>query len=163
MPKFNKNQYSLPEAYKFYKTTTTTTEPVSYKQYKLILDTWGEKIIEYLLLGKDVKLHSGLSTLGIRKKIKRTFINRKESKRRGTLIKSSNIHSGFYVASVYWRRHYTAFSSGGWTFIATRQFKKELSKVMLAPLGHTRYVQRAIAVSNQKHARATYNKKILKL
>jgi hypothetical protein len=161
MPKFNKNQYTLNAVYKHYK--TTTTKPVTFKEHKLILDTWGQKVNEYLLLGKDVKLHSGLSLLGIRKKVKKTFINKRESKLQKTLVKSSNVHSGFYGASVYWRRHYTAFNSNGWVFYPTRELNRALGKVMLSPQGHTRYSKRAIAAGSQEKAKAIYNKNVLKL
>ena len=161
MPKFNKNQYTLKQVYAHY--LATTTNPVSFEQHKLILDTWGKCVNKYLLAGHDVKLHKGLSIIGVRKKIKRTFINRKECKKQKTLVKSSNIHAGFYGASVYWRRHYTSFNSRGWAFIPTRELNRALGKVMLTPLGHTNFIQQAIATSNKEQAKASYNKKILKL
>ena len=161
MPKFNKNQYKLKEVYKFYK--TSVTKPVAYKEFKLILDTWGDLVNEYLLEGKDVKLHNGLSIIGIRKRIKRTFINKKESKRRGMLIKSSNAHSGFYGARVLWRRHYTTFNSSGWVFQPSRELNRALARIMLSPQGHTRFTKRAIATKSIDQAKSIYNKKIYKV
>lgn len=158
MPKFNKNQYSLKEAYAFYK--KSVENPVSYEEYKLILDTWGNKVVEYLLEGKDVKLHAGMSLLGVRKRHKPTFVDRQESKKQGQLVKSSNIHSGFFGAYVYWRRRYTRFNSVGWIFVATRKLHRALGTVMLQPDGHRRFTMKAEVARSEVQAKSMFNKKV---
>lgn len=161
MPKYNKNQYSLKQAYAFYK--KSVENPVTYKEYKLILDTWGYKVVEYLVQGKDVKLHNGMSLIGVRKRVKPTFINKKESKERGEVVRSSNIHAGFYGAYTFWRRHYTTFNSVGWVFRASRHLQKAIAAVMLQPEGHTRFLIRASAAGTQEQAINMYNKKVHKI
>jgi len=138
---------------------------VSYKEHKLILDTWGELVNDYLIQGRDVKLHNGLSLLGVRKKIKRRYIDRQESKRQGKLVFASNSHSDYFGAEVYWRRHYTTFGSVGWLFRPSRGLSRAVSAVMQQSGGHRRYVMRAQAANTDKpeQARALYNKKVLKL
>ena len=163
MPKHNKNQYSLKEAYNFYK--SEVSDPVSYKEYKLILDTWGNIVIEYLIQGKDVLLHRGLSLLGVRKKTKLAYVDKQESKRQKKKVLVSNSHSGFYGASVYWRRHYTRFSSVGWSFKASRVLSRKLAAIMQESGGHTNFISTSQAVSADKpeQAKAMYKKKVLKL
>ena len=58
MPKYNKHQYSLDEMYAFYK--GSTSNHVSKELFKQVLEVWGTKVNEYLLLGKDIKLHHGM-------------------------------------------------------------------------------------------------------
>lgn len=159
MPKVDKKQITLPQVYKHYK--TTTDNPVDYKIHKQILDAWGELVNEFLLQGKDVKLHNGMSTLGIRKKIKRTFIDKKASREAGKEIRSSNVHSGFYGANVFWRRHYTTFNSSGWGFFPSRALHRGLAKVMKTAGGHLRFMQRAMVTSKNEQAKSIYNKKVI--
>jgi hypothetical protein len=160
MPKYDKNQYTLPEVYAFYK--EQTKDPVDYKLHKAILDLWGNKVIEYLLQGKDIRLHRGLSILGIRKHIRETYIDRQASKEAGRTIRASNIHSGFYGAVTYWRRHYTSFSSGGWGFYPTRKLNRALSAVMQTPRGHMRFVKRAKVTNNQHRAGIVYTNNMIR-
>jgi len=161
MPKYNKNQYLLPEVYAFYK--EQTENPVDYKTHKQILDTWGTKVTEYLLQGKDIRLHKGLSILGVRKHIRETYVDRVASKKAGKLVRASNIHSGFYGAVIYWRRHYTSFSSSGWAFHPTRELKRALSQVMQTPAGHRRFVKKAKVVASAKRAREVYANNMIRL
>jgi len=162
MPKYDKNQYSLPEVYRFYKARCKErgVEPVDYKQHKLILDTWGNKFVEYLAAGKDVKLHSGLATLRIRKKKKTTYIDFKASREAGKAVRKSNVHSGFYVAKVGWTRHYTKIASRGWKFEPSRKLIKALVKEMRTPGGHRQYVIKAEVTQKDKEKQA-YKYKIL--
>lgn len=161
MPKYDKNQYSLKQVYRFY--VEGVDDPVSYKEHKAILDLWGSKVNDALLSGKDVKLHNGLSVLCIRKYIKKTYVNKALSKKKGELVKSPNVHSSFYGASVRWRRHYTRFNSAGWSFYPSKKLKKGLNKVMTANMGHTRFVKKATATSKQEQARSIYVKKVIKV
>lgn len=141
MPKFNKNQYSLLQAYSFYKSLVES--PVSYKEYKLILDLWGEKVVAALLNGEDVRLHNGLSVLQIRKVFDTTYVDFKATKEKGRVIKRSNATSNFYRAKIRWKRHYTKINSSSWAFMPTRKFSRELSQVMQSYLGHTRFLEKA--------------------
>jgi hypothetical protein len=161
MPKHNKHQYSLTEVYTHYKKSVTT--PVDQKVYKLILDTWGKIVNDYLLAGKDVKLQQGLSTLGVRKKERRTYIDAKESKAAGRAVVKSNSHSGFYGARIYWRRHYTVINSIGWEFRPTRALSRALGVIMKMPLGHTTFVKRALVTRDVEQSKSTYNKKVHKI
>lgn len=161
MPKFNKNQVKLKDAYTFYK--KSVKNPVSYQEYKLILDTWGRLVVDYLVAGKDIKLHHGLSVIGIRKKDKPTYVDKLESRKQGRLIKKSNAHSGFFGARVFWRRHYTTFSSMGWVFRPTRLLQSKLNAVMSTPGGHRNFLMRATVTRTLEQATSTYNKKVHKI
>jgi len=162
VPKYDKSQYKLFEVYRFYKARCKErgVEPVDYKQHKLILDTWGNKFVEYLAAGKDVKLHSGLATLRIRKKKKTTYIDFKASKEAGKAVRKSNVHSGFYIAKVGWTRHFTKIASRGWMFIPSRKLVLALVKVMRTPGGHRQYVIKAIVTQKNREKQA-YKYKIL--
>lgn len=162
MPKYDKNQYSLPEVYRFYKGRCKVRgkEPVDYKTHKLILDTWGDLVVEYLRAGKDVKLHSGLATLQIRKVKCASYVDFKASKEAGRAVRKSNVHSGFYSAKLRWTRHYTKIASRGWRFDASRKLAKAISKVMKAPGGHRCFSIRA-KVTPKIHQKAAYKRQIL--
>lgn len=161
MPKHNKNQYTLKEVYRWY--TKRVEEPVSYKVHKEVLDLWGDTVVEYLLKGKDVKLQQGISVLGIRKKEKRTYVDRLASKLAGKRVIVQNSHSGFYGASVYWRRHYTTINSKGWSFRPTREFARKLGDVMQEHLGHTRFVKRARVARTVEQSKSIQRKTIHKI
>ena len=161
MPKHNKNQYTLQEVYRWYSKRVET--PISYKDHKKVLDTWGDVVNEFLLSGKDVKLAQGMSILGIRKKEKRTYVDRKASKIEGKLVVKQNSHSGFYGASVYWRRHYTTINSKGWVFRPTRELARALADVMVKPLGHTRFVKRARVARTVQQSKSIQRKTIHKI
>ena len=161
MPKVDKKQVTLPQVYQHYK--NTTEDPVDYKTHKQVLDTWGELVNEYLLQGKDVRLQSGMSTLGIRKKIKRTYIDRKASKQAGKEVRAVSTHSGFYGAKVWWRRHYTTFNSSGWGFFPSRALHRGLAAIMKSAGGHLRYMQRATVTAEDSHAKSVYKKKVIGL
>lgn len=161
MPKHNKNQYSLQYEYNTYK--KTVSEPLTYKEHKKVLDLWGDIVTDYLLLGKDVRLHKGLSVLGVRKKVKRTYVDRKASKISGKLVIKPNTHSGFYGAYIYWKKNYVTCSAKGWVFKPSRALSRRLGEVMKEHRGHTRFSQRAVVTSSKKHAKAVYKQKVLKL
>tara|TARA_R110000772_G_scaffold27361_12_gene69653 strand:- start:895 stop:1344 length:450 start_codon:yes stop_codon:yes gene_type:complete len=149
MPKFNKNQYTLKQVYAHYK--ERVKDPVEYKEHKDILDLWGDKVVDVLLEGKDIRIGSGLSVLCIRKKKKPTYVNFKESKEKGRKIKSSNAHSGFYIARVVWRRHYTRINSSNWSFEPCRTLQRKLSEIMKTYLGHTRFTQQLSVTIKSKN------------
>ncbi|MBV1928209.1 MAG: hypothetical protein KUG81_01690, partial [Gammaproteobacteria bacterium] len=157
MPKYNKNQYSLDQVYAFY--CSRVPNPVSFKEHKKILEAWGDKVVEYLVAGKDVKLHGGLSLIGVRKYESQTYTDHQESKRQGKLIKKSNVHSGFYAAKIYWRRRYTKINSSSWTFVASRNLAKAISSVMKVKGGHLRFSKRANVVGSQYKARQLQKQK----
>ncbi|HEC44439.1 hypothetical protein LCGC14_0984230 [marine sediment metagenome] len=161
MPKHNKNQYSLQQVYQWYK--NSVNDPVDYKTHKLVLEVWGTVFSEYILAGKDIKLQQGLSVLGVRKKEKHTYVDRRASKLAGKLVLKPNTHSGFYGANVYWRRHYTVCNSKGWVLRPCRKLSRALGVIMKQPYGHTRYVKRAMVSRKEEHRKAFYNKKVLKL
>lgn len=162
MPKYDKSQYNLIKVYRFYKDRCKkrNVEPVDFKTHKLILDTWGTRVIEYLALGKDVKLHSGLSTLCIRKVKQASYVDFKASKEAGRAIRKSNVHSGFYVAKVRWTRHYTKISSRGWRFEPSRKLALAIVKVMKTPGGHRNFVKKA-KVTQKVRGKAVYKHQIL--
>jgi len=143
MPKYDKNQYSLYDVYRFYRKRCKerNVEPVTYREHKLILDTWGNKVVEYLQAGKDIKLYGGLATLRIRKTKRSSYIDFKASKEAGRAIRKSNVHSGFYIAKVGWTRHYTKIASRGWKFEPSRKLVLAIVKVMRTPGGHRQYVK----------------------
>jgi nucleoid DNA-binding protein len=165
MPKYDKSQYSLPEVYKFYKRRCKERDvvPVDYKLHKRILDAWGSKVVEYLAAGKDVKLHSGLATLQIRKRKCSSYVDFKASKEAGKAVRKSNVHSGFFSAKVRWTRHYTKIHSRGWKFEPSRTLVKAIVKVMRTPRGHMQYVQKAKVTRHEEHRRSMYTKQILDL
>jgi len=127
----------------------TVDNPVDYKTHKKVLDTWGEVLVSYLLEGKDVRLHSGMSVLGIRKKKKRTYVDRQASKKAGKLVIKLNTHSGFYHARVYWRKNYTQYSAKGWVFKPARALSRALGAVMQQPHGHAKFVKQAKVISKK--------------
>ena len=163
MPKYDKNQYSLREVYSHYKIRCKErgVAPVDYKKHKLILDTWGSKVVEYLALGKDVKLHSGLATLSVRKRVGSSYVDYKETKKAGRAVRLSNSHSGFFIARVRWSRHYTKVHSRGWRFMPSRKLILALVKVMRTPRGHMQFVQKARVTKHEYQRRSMYNKQIL--
>lgn len=161
MPRHNKNQYPLPDVYKWYKSRVLS--PVDYKTHKLVLDVWGDVIIEYLLLGKDIKLHQGLSLLAVRKRPQKTYIDRKASKEYGKLVRKPNSHSGFFRAYIYWKKRYMRRSNKGWSFRASRKLSRALANVMQGYMGHTRFVQRAKIARNEEFRKLLYNQKVQKL
>lgn len=162
MPKYDKSQYSLQKVYSFYKRRCKERgiEPVDYRDHKLILDTWGLKVIEYLQAGKDVKLHSGLATLQIRKTKQTSYVDFKASRDAGKVIRKSNVHSGFYVARVRWTRHYTKIASRGWKFEPSRRLVLAIVKVMRTPGGHRQYVIKA-KVTQKSKEQVAYKNQIL--
>ena len=161
MPKHNKNQYTLKEVYRWY--TKKVENPVSYKVHKEVLDAWGDVMVEFLLEGKDIKLQQGMSVLGIRKKEKRTYVDRQASKKAGKLVVVQNSHSGFYGASIYWRRHYTTINSKGWSFRPSRELARGLADVMHTPLGHTKFVKRARVARTVEQSKSIQRKTIYKI
>lgn len=140
MPKINRNLISLKETYKFYK-ENAKGELLSYKEFKLVLDTWGSEFVNMLILGKDVKLQAGLSVFGVRKKKQFTYTDLKASKESGKRVLKPNTHSGNYGARVYWGRQKTKIDSRGWKFTPSRTLSRGISAVMKKFLGHTMYVK----------------------
>ena len=163
MPKHDKCQYSLREVYSFYKNRCKEREhtPVDYKMHKLILDTWGSIVSEYIVAGKDVKLHSGMATIRIRKFKRATYVDSKASKEAGRAVRKSNSHSGFYTTRVGWTRHYTTVNSRGWRFRPCRKLAQAIVAVMKTPGGHTQYVKKAKVTSHEHQRKSMYNKQIL--
>ena len=161
MPKHNKHQIPLTEVYKHYK--ENAKNPLDYKTHKLVLDTWGELVSDAIAEGKDIKLFSGLATLGVRKKKCKTYIDKRASKEAGKIVRSSNSHSGFFNAKVLWKRHYTRFSSANWSFHTTKALQKKITAVMSEMDGHKRYLQKMNIAVNEDHRKAIYNKKVLGL
>jgi hypothetical protein len=161
MPKFNKQQYSLREMYMFYKKTCTS--PVTITEYKHILEVWGDKVNEYVIQGKDVKLYHGLSVIGVRKRIKPFYVDGKASREAKKVIRKPNTHSGGFGAHVMWRRHYTTMSTRGWEFEPSRVLSRGVSTIMKMPGGHTTYVQKARAASTEVQRRALYNRNVHKI
>lgn len=159
MPKVDKQQFKLPEVYREYK--KNTTNPVDYKTHKLVLDTWGLFAIEFLLKGRDVQLHGGLSSIGVRKYKQFTYTDLKESKEKGKQIIKVNTHSGNYAARLYWRRNRTRYDSRGWKFVPSRLTSRAIAKVMQTPKGHTNFVKK-IRIYNKK-AKKIYGKNILNI
>jgi nucleoid DNA-binding protein len=162
MPKYDRRTITLQESYKWYLANSDDEYKVDYKQFKLILETWGKCLNKRLCLGQDVRLYRGFSMLGVRKKIQRTYIDRQESKRQGKKVVLPNSHSNYYRASIYWKKHYTKFSCKGWSFKPTRELRKQLHDVMVEPGGHRRFVQRAMVTRSKESAKRMYNHKIYK-
>jgi hypothetical protein len=158
MAKANKNMVTLPDVYKFY--CTQTDDPVDYKTHKLILELWGEMVVEALIEGHDISLYSGLSRLSIRKSVSRTYIDRQATKKAGKVIRRSNSHSGYHTARIMWHRHYTRINSAGWVFIPTRKLKDKLNVIMSQPGGHRRYIKRMHVATSEKHAKIIARKKL---
>lgn len=163
MPKYDKSQYSLKKVYSHYRKRCKErgVEPVDFKKHKLILDTWGLKVVEYLAAGKDVQLHSGLASLQIRKKRVESYVDFKASREAGKAVRKSNAHSGFFVSVVRWTRHYTKIHSRGWKFIPSRKLVIKLTDVMKTPGGHRTFVQKARMTRHEHQRRSMYNKQIL--
>lgn len=165
MPKFDKNQYLLSDVYKFYKQRCKErgVVPVTYKEHKNILDTWGRTVVQYLSKGKDVKLHSGLSILCVRKTKTATYVDFKESKKAQDVVSMSNAHSAFYVARTRWRRHYTTISSSGWSFKASSRLARAIHNQMIVPGGHRVYVRQSRVTSKENQRKSMHTKHILNL
>lgn len=161
MPKHNKNQIPLTEVYKHYK--DNTEKPLDYKTHKAVLDLWGKKVREALVEGKDIKLYHGLSSLGIRKRVKKTYIDKRASSEAGKIIRRSNSHSGFFAAKLLWRRHYTKFNSNNWGFHTCRELQSMITDVMSTLNGHLRYMQKALIPTTEKQRKYAYTKNVLKL
>lgn len=165
MPKYNKKQVPNKEVYKFYVEYVKErgAAPLSYTDFNRVYEAWGIKVGEYLIAGKDVKLHAGLSTLRVRKKYSPTYIDYKETKKQGRVVRKPNTKSGFYRAKVFWRRHYTTCNSVGWTFAITRELARKLSAVMKSTGGHKKFLKIADKTFDEDTARRVYNKKVLGL
>lgn len=161
MPKYNKRQYSLSEVYEFY--TQSCKTPVPLAQFKLVLELWGSEVNAALLQGKDIKLYHGLSTIGVRKKEKPYYIDKKASRELKTKVRRPNTHSGGYGARIAWRRHYTTMNTAGWEFEPSRELSRSLAVVMKMPGGHTNFVQRAMVSRTPEQAKKSYNTKVHKI
>jgi hypothetical protein len=159
MPKINRNTIPLQKVYAYYK--NKSKEKVSKKVFKQILDLYGEEFVKFLLEGKDVKIHSGLSVMGVRKDVKFTYTDFKASKEQGKRVLKPNTHSGNYGAKVYWGRGRTKINSRGWRFTPNRSLSRGISKVMKQYLGHTTFVKRIKVYKDG--ADAAYRKKVLNI
>lgn len=161
MPKVDKNQLSLNETYKFYKNNTLPKNRVSYSEHKEILELWGKEFNKALLVGKDIRLYSGLSKLGVRKRKQFTYTDFKASKIAKKRIIRPNTHSGNYVANIYWARTKTKVNSKDWKFIPSRELSRSLSMVMKTPRGHTNFVERMNKYN--KTAQKVYTQNVLNI
>ena len=159
MPKVDKGQIPLDKAYQFYK--ENTENPVAKEVYKKVLDTWGELCVEALVEGKDIKFFSGMATVGVRKRVRPTYVDFKASREAGKEIRRSNSISNNYVAYVQWARSRTSVNSKGWKLVPSRKLQRALVPVMRTLRGHTRYVEKAKMFN--KHALHQYKKKVLKI
>jgi len=159
MPKYSRNQIPLKEVYQHYK--SRVDDPVDYKTHKQILDAWGEKVVQYLVSGKDVQLQQRLAKIGVRKEIKRSFVDMAASRDRKREVKSANSHSDYYVAKTYWNSHGARIGVVGWTFNASRLLKRAISTQMKKPGGHRVYL--VLARKHNQSAQAVYKTKVLKL
>ena len=160
MPKLDRNLILLKEVYRYYK-NHAKGEIVDLKTFKEILDTHGTEFNKFLLAGKDVKLFSGLSLMGVRKHVQLTYIDKLASKKAGKKVLKTNTHSGNYVAKVYWRRSRTRINSRGWSFRSSRELSSGISTIMKRHLGHTTFVGNMGVYD--KNAKSEYNKKVLKI
>lgn len=160
MPKLNRNLILLKEVYRYYK-KNAKGEIVDLKTFKLILDNYGEEFNKFLFQGKDVRLFSGLSLMGVRKHIQLTYISKVESKRQKRKVVKPNTHSGNFAAKVYWRRSRTRINTKGWSFRSSRQLSLGINTVMKRHLGHTTFVSNMGLYD--KNAKKEYNKKVLKI
>jgi hypothetical protein len=161
MPRYDKKQYSLLEMYAVY--TKSCVTPVTFKVFKTILELWGSEVNASLLEGKDVRLYHGMSSLGVRKKEKPFYVDKKVSRELKTKVVRPNTHSGGYGARIMWKRHYTIMNSQGWEFEPSRKLSRGLAAVMKMPGGHTNFVQRAMVTRDLESARSVYNKKVHKI
>ena len=153
------NKVSRRIQYRYYRKHTSPETRLSVSDWGKVLDLWSEKFMTSILEGRDVKLHWGLATLGIRKHIERTFLDRAGSKENGFRSRGNNLHSDFYVARFKWARHKTKGISRGWAFEATQKNRAALRDVMLKFKGHTRYVIQAKRFN--KTAKQEYKKKYI--
>jgi len=159
MPKYDRNQYLLKDVYKHYK--SRVDDPVDYKTHKLILDTWGDVVVRYLMEGRDVQLQERLAKIGIRKNECKAVVDYPESKRQQKRVLRSNSHSGFYAARLYWNSHGTRFNSKGWVFQASRNLKAELFKVMSKIGGHRTFLK--VSGKHNTGAKNAIRTKLLKI
>lgn len=160
MPKINRNLIQLKQVYSFYR-KNAKGELLDYKTFKLVLDTWGEEMINMLLLGKDVKLYAGLSLLGVRKEECFSYTDLRASQLQGKRVIKPNTHSGNYKARMYWMRSKTNFNSKGWKFTPSRTLSRGISAIMKMLFGHTMFVKRHRKYD--KFADKMYQRKVLKL
>lgn len=161
MPKHNKRQIPLSEVYAHYK--ETTDKPVDYKTHKKVLDLWGKLAREALAEGKDIKLFAGLASLGVRKRKKHTFIDRKQTALQKKRVMATNSHSGFFTAKCLWRRRYTTVNSVGWSFHSSKALQMLITNVMNTLGGHSTYLQRAQSAYNDEARKKMYNSKVVGL
>lgn len=141
MPKYKKNQVSLRDTYAHYK--KNISNPLSYKEHRDVLDTYGNVMADYIVGGADVKLYRGLSVLGIRKLKQEYSIDGPATMAAGKLVKKPNTHSDFFTAFVYWARHYTTINMRGWYWLSARKVKNRIKDVMEQHKGHTRYPEKS--------------------
>lgn len=159
MPRITRNEYKLKEVYRHYK--KLSKDPVDLKTFKKVSDVWGKVVCNYLLEGRDVQLYSGLALLGVRKKSQMKYFSHMASKELDRPVYRTNVHSDGYVAKIYWNTHGVAYKRTGWSFRTSRYLARELSKIMLTPRGHTRYLKLAEAHGSMAYEK--YKEKMIKL
>lgn len=161
MPKHDKRQIPLREMYQYYKNSTGS--PVSYKDYKLILDTWGEELTDYVSQGKDVHLYHGMAVFGVRKRRIKTFVDKLASRIQKKRVVAVNTHSDFFAARMRWGMKATTFNRRGWNFRSSRFLKKKIATIMLMPGGHRTYMEEVKVAYSEKAGKRLYKKQVLKL
>jgi len=104
-----------------------------------------------------------MSSLLVVKKIKKRYVDYKESKIQKKKVYKSNVHSGFFGARIFWKSHYASYALKGWEFRPHRNLSRALAGVMNTPGEHRRYMERVIATTNVGAQKSVYAKTIFKL
>ena len=143
MPKWDKGEIKWDELYQWYRSKNPEVY-LDQKRYKEVIILWGELCREYLLEGREIPLYHGFKTFSIRKKYRKTYLDRKQSKIQGKPVYGSNSHSSFFTAGLWWVKRGTKFNVSGWKFKAGRKLNRELAVVMKNPGGHRKFVENIV-------------------
>jgi hypothetical protein len=140
-------ELGVKDIYKYYrsKDTTTKEDKVLYDEFRRISYAINKKIAEKMLEGKFIKLPFNLGNFYIRK-VRNNFKNLKfdyaHYNKTGEKVVHLNSHSNQYHAKWFWQKiscripGHTIYS-----FIPSRQNKRNLAKLMKEPGGYKKYLE----------------------
>lgn len=142
MPRLAKGKgYSLDHAFKFYKEKHGRN--VDLATYRKICYAFNKMLVDDVLEGKIVKLPHRLGSLWIKKykiNLEKLAIDFKATKEYGKTIYHLNEHSDGYEARWAWsKRNNLVRNLIYYSFTATRENSRRVSKVMQTEGGHKRY------------------------
>lgn len=138
-----KPELGIREMYTFYKKKTVT--PLSYKDYKLVIQDSLLEMMHLILTGESYKLMPRMGAFRIKKtKINydRLSIDWKTTKDLGQTVYHLNPHSDGFKIKFVWEKKTAILKQDTkrpYSYTLSREWKRELARLMKTPNFHTRY------------------------